>query len=74
MTLQEATALYGTRTYLSSKGDNINTIRRQIYNSDNSIYDLILLRLNSIISWDYLEPGTQINYLPESVCSQVYEV
>lgn len=74
MTVLEAKYLYGTKEYQASEGDNLMSICRHLYQSDDDIYSYTITVLNEAMPWHSLKAGTVIEYLPKFACDLVYEI
>lgn len=71
MTVKEALDNYSLSTFYPSKGDNINRVCWQIYQSLDEKLIAILIEINVRFDWDYLKPGAEIKYLPIDVCNKI---
>jgi hypothetical protein len=71
MTVKEAMDNYSTDVFQPSKGDNINRVCWQLYQSLDEKLIAILMQINIRYDWDYLKPGAEIKYLPKDVCEQI---
>lgn len=71
MTVKEALDNYSLNTFQPSKGDNINRVCWQIYQSFDEKLIAILMKINVRFDWDYIKPGVDIKYLPIDVCNRI---
>lgn len=71
MTVEEAYAIYGAKSYTTSSGDTLTSVIRYLYNSDDTLYYFILTTLNQRVDWDNLEPNVTIFYLQSSVTGEI---
>jgi len=71
MTVKEALDNYSLSTFYPSKGDNINRVCWQIYQSLDEKLIAILIEINVRFDWDYMKPGAEIKYLPIDVCNKI---
>lgn len=71
MTVKEALDNYSLSIFYPSKGDNINRVCWQIYQSLDEKLIAILIEINVRFDWDYLKPGAEIKYLPIDVCNKI---
>lgn len=67
MTVEEAAQAYGTRIYTVSQNANLAWVVRQVYESDDDQYLLILQVLNPRVNWVAIPAGTQIRFIDKSM-------
>lgn len=70
MTVEEAYQSFGSKTYVTSEGENILFLVRKLYASDSDVYYNILKVLNPRVNWLSIPVGTTIQYLDPTVVTQ----
>lgn len=70
MTVEEAVQTYGTKSFITSEGQNLAFIVRMIYRSDDPVYYNILQTLNPRFNWVYTPAGVSLRYIDKNVITQ----
>lgn len=74
MTIDRLAEKYGTKVYRASIHETLFSVSLNIYKSYSDKGMLVLSRLNPLINWNNIEPGTELIYIncPESEVAEVW--